>query len=1128
MVNLSNMEKLLRHNLKRNVKVTLATVVMFLITGVVSYGQNISEEIKDEKTSTIEKQDFINISITDTGKIKVETDRLARGIVLNKGGAITNNGEIDVQKIKNDDNQRAVGIESFGKLEVTNNKLISVAANNTQANGTGVFIRNNVDTDIINNENGKITIGHSRDAEGIKAEHRENTAGRLKVHNKGEILVSNEQGNNGFGIKADGKADNYLNIDLNNEKKIEVKSPNAYGIYTRYISGNMENSGDIIVNGTSAYGIYSRDLKGKNDFINKGSINVTSTTGPSYGINIRNIDGENNVINEGKITSIGNIAYGIFGMELTGKNKFINKGTVDVTTKTSLASGIGLQVKDSSLTDGEYVFENSGTISSKLEGQNNGMMSAVEIVNKGDKDISAINHKTGILETVGKNKNGAVVKLSAEKAGKINFINEGTIRVKDGGIGISSTGSRVSALNKGQIELSGESIAIKTFGSKVENAGTVKINDKALDEITKEDIYKIFDGNIENTGMIVDKNDTALKNDNTAYLTGDISTDQINIEGKNTSSVTLGQKSGTNILGGNSPADIKSLNIVGRVRVKNSVTTKANPVLAVGNLNLDSNGKLDILSGNSLVIDGSHVIKNGTDKESFILGKDSKLELKNAVINGADITGQGNISTQGNTTINANVTSLSLDISGNSQVNGNISTNTININGKDKSNLVLLSTSKFLGNTQVNSQDGTIVFDIGSKGENALASSSGKVTINGNIDFNTEELTDNVVVELNNKVGQIHHDLNNVIYKDKLDGVYQTSLDKINNILSFTYNKNLYNLPELNSVNNAMQVINNMITQDITAREKLIDKIYSSNIYSETVKAAYDNVKLNEEAVESLARKSKIGKWTAEGKVLYSKNEYDRKGIVGDYSSEIESTGLMAAYGYGLNETTTAGMAFSGVKQDVDTATGSADADLFYLGVYGNKAVGNYDFTAGLGYQFGKYEADNNILAGTGDKYDSQTVSGYVQGRYTADLGDGLSVQPKVKLGYTYVKQDDAKDSYFGVEDAEISTFDAEAGFDVVKSVQLEKSKVDVKFGASYIRTMGDTDEEFTGRFYGAKASEGFNVLGAELAENVVKFNLGAEVMNENGFFYNGGFTHEFGSNDTKVYGISVGVGYIF
>ena len=407
---------------------------------------------------------------------------------------------------------------------------------------------------------------------------------------------------------------------------------------------------------------------------------------------------------------------------------------------------------------------------------------------------------------------------------------------------------------------------------------------------------------------------------------------------------------------------------------------------------------------------------------------------------------------------------------------------------------------------------------------------------NGNLDV---QGTGNIVIGTKNFEGEkVTVDLgeNNEFGTDLMNKLDTTSVymiadgeDLTDGKLDLVYNTKLYeDNSVLNNINNAAHVVNEKFSDDPAVRKVEIDKHYSSNIYSETVKAAYDNVKLNEEAVESLARKSEIGKWTAEGKALYSKNEYDRNGIVNDYSSEIESTGLMAAFGYGVNETTTAGIAFSGVKQDVDTDGGSADADLFYLGVYGNKVVGNYDFTAGLGYQFGEYEADNNILAGTGDKYDSQTVSGYVQGRYTADLGDGLSVQPKVKLGYTYVKQDDAKDSYFGVEDAEISTFDAEAGFDVVKSVQLEKSKVDVKFGASYIRTMGDTDEEFTGRFYGAKASEGFNVLGAELAENVIKFNLGAEVTNENGFFYNGGLTYEFGSNDTEAYGVNVGVGYKF
>ena len=35
--------------------------------------------------------------------------------------------------------------------------------------------------------------------------------------------------------------------------------------------------------------------------------------------------------------------------------------------------------------------------------------------------------------------------------------------------------------------------------------------------------------------------------------------------------------------------------------------------------------------------------------------------------------------------------------------------------------------------------------------------------------------------------------------------------------------------------------------------------------------------------------------------------------------------------------------------------------------------------------------------------------------------------------------------------------------------------------GVSYTRAMGDTDSKFDGRFYGAKASDRFDVLGAEM-----------------------------------------------
>ena len=670
-----------------------------------------------------------------------------------------------------------------------------------------------------------------------------------------------------------------------------------------------------------------------------------------------------------------------------------------------------------------------------------------------------------------------------------------------------TVGEKGTVLNTGIIVVdAGDKVAKVEKGGDVKNTGKIQINGEVEKDFV---IADLFAGDYTNLGMIVDENDNAILLDEEKIVSGNVTVQEI-MDTLKEERIVLGNVELGAEQGKEAKIDSKTLNVVG------TVTNAVDFEIANGELNFDNKGHIEIKDKEMTL---SNVQVNGSeDTDIKFTSADSKLVLNNTTV------AKGGI---GENTTNGVVDFTGTDNS----FDGKIMAREINI---DEGNAVAFGENAVGAGTITLKGDAKIA--VGKENTNGVYTQNFFHNSNGNLDV---QGTGNIVIGTKNFEGEkVTVDLgeNNEFGTDLMNKLDTTSVymiadgeDLTDGKLDLVYNTKLYeDNSVLNNINNAAHVVNEKFSDDPAVRKVEIDKHYSSNIYSETVKAAYDNVKLNEEAVESLARKSEIGKWTAEGKALYSKNEYDRNGIVNDYSSEIESTGLMAAFGYGVNETTTAGIAFSGVKQDVDTDGGSADADLFYLGVYGNKVVGNYDFTAGLGYQFGEYEADNNILAGTGDKYDSQTVSGYVQGRYTADLGDGLSVQPKVRLGYTYVKQDDAKDSYFGVEDAEISTFDAEAGFDVVKSVQLEKSKVDVKFGASYIRTMGDTDEEFTGRFYGAKASEGFNVLGAELAENVIKFNLGAEVTNENGFFYNGGLTYEFGSNDTEAYGVNVGVGYKF
>ena len=863
-------------------------------------------------------------------------------------------------------------------------------------------------------------------------------------------------------------------------------------------------------------------------FKNHGSFDKIAEIGKNVAIVGGGVASRNGVTTVGE--SIINITGGTVkgdilagGIAVSGGTSTVNKSTINITGGKIEGSVYGYGLASKEENGGVNIVDKAGTAT----------VGGPSVENPDVKELSVLNidgYKNSLEKIAGFNEiNIGMNKAKSAEIDKYNTqltitdgIDVGAGKLENAGAIIfnNSTANSTlmtvaeggSVLNKGLVVVdAGDKVA--DGEGYVKNTGKIQIADKSLEELKNDGkdfaIGNFFGENYTHIGMIVDKNGEALLLDEENIASGTLTTEDINnATPDGDRNVTLSSAEITS----DGTVNLEAVNVVGNVKADANVTFEKTT------LNFTESGNVEITDGKSLTVSNTTV--NGSEKEADIkfAGEDSRLVLNNSNVK-AGVIGE-------------NTTNGVVEFTGTeNSFDGTIKARNININ---KGHAVAFGENAVGAGTITLNGDAKIA--VGKENTDGVYTQNFFHNSNGNLDV---QGTGNIVIGTKNFEGEkvtVDFGENNKFGADLINKLDTTSVymikdgeDLKDKKLELVYNTKLYeDNSVLNNINNAAHVVNDKFSDDPEVRKAELDKHYSSNIYSETVKAAYDNVKMNEEAVESLARKSEIGKWTAEGKALYSKNEYDRKGIVGDYSSEIESTGLMAAYGYGLNETTTAGIAFSGVKQDVDTATGSADADLFYLGVYGNKVVGNYDFTAGLGYQFGKYEADNNILAGTGDKYDSQTVSGYVQGRYTADLGDGLSVQPKVKLGYTYVKQDDAKDSYFGVEDAEISTFDAEAGFDVVKSVQLEKSKVDVKFGASYIRTMGDTDEEFTGRFYGAKASEGFNVLGAELAENVVKFNLGAEVTNENGFFYNGGFTYEFGSNDTEAYGFNVGVGYKF
>ena len=1118
--------------------------------------------IKSDVKANVINNGTITVKALNQANDTLEAGRdLAIGIILNKGGQVDNNNSIDAT------GYRATGIEVNDGAVATNNKDGKITAtsvgnrDNAQGRTSGAIGMKLNDSTGVNE--GEIITTSKDLSQGVNVYISKNFISEGKVFENNGTIMAN-------GVEGGGGSSNAIYIKNNTDKNIEIVN-GATGILKTDDKSNISSTATVKIDG------YNEGEKGLTTFVNEGKILTENN-----GIGIYSQNKKSSIINSGDIIVSGDgITSGvklIGSKSETSKITLLNTGNINVTNNNNKENGNNSSVKDTGIafgvelrngatatnsgtitatspdravgvdiyldkdykgnTEKLFVNEKGGTITANST--NGATANAISVTNKSNQKVTIENNgtlisngKNGTNTANGKPLYNPVVNLAGQN---VEFTNNGTIVAGDGvGIAVNGSNSNLSATNNGTIKVNSTGKAVISYGTATNN-GVIQITDKTAEQLKNEkfDANSLFTGNVTGDGMVADKEGYAVNatHDNTIagikVTTGDLN--------KYTGNVFFGEHKGSTIIGDETPTtNINTLNIIGKVAIENGQNSDG-AKLAINTLNFDANGQFNVGAGNTLVLgdQNKNITVNATETQNradiITLENGAELGLQNATINkGANISGEGTVSATGNTTINSNVTSKEFEVfDGNVLFNGVLSSDTVTVEKVKKDTKLTLSSGASFGKaTTLNTTNGTTVFEIGAKGENTLANSKGTVTVTGNIDFDTNNLTTNTTVKLNNEKEHIEHNLSGAKYQDKTDGVYNTHLDKGKNTLELTYNKALYNdTPELNALNNIMQGLNDKLSQNVTERANQLDEIYAGNIYSETVRAGYDNIKLNEETVLSLGKTAKAGELKTHGKALYTKDEYTRNGALNNFDADVETTGLFAGAEYGLSDTMSVGAVFSGAKQDVNVPNGSADGDLFYLGVYGTKVVGNYDFTAGLGYQLGKYDADYNMAKGltASEKYDSNAVNGYVQGRYTANLGDGLSVQPKVKLGYTYIEQDDVNDNNYKVSDAEVSTFDTEVGVDVVKSVQFEKSKLDVKFGTSYIKAMGDTDKKFTLSTKDGSAE----ILGAELAENTLKFALDAEVENENGFFYNAGVNYRFGSEDTEAYSVNAGIGYKF
>ncbi|MFV0579351.1 MAG: autotransporter domain-containing protein [Fusobacterium ulcerans] len=1170
--NFNEVEKSLKRCLKEKVSITTATVVGFLIAGTVAFGGLIPEIPTGEEVITIDKKDtqYFKDPTFDTTNLKI----VVNGEFITGGGAytssafsvakagdtLTNKGYVWVTDGGKVGYAQAMGNNSGSSGTIVNKKIIYVdgtgltaidrikgmcidlgAAYNkgtiivnggsgmTDASGTSEKI-------IVNDTEGEITV----EGVGVGIYHSKEALTEGSVENKGTINVTGK----GIGVllKNGTSSSSYDGKIFTNSGKI-IANNGGTAIKT---DAGYEGTADAtikLVEGSHIEGLIQLD--GKNNTVDIDGVGTDNTSEENYiksnDVNVK-ID-KSNIILKGTLNSKTN-----------GTTVVVNNanGNTTLVNNAAISGNIGISL-------------NGTHVSNKIE-----------VTNTKDGSITV-------------SKDGAV---GVEVKGEFStFTNNGIITLEKGttnGIGISI--DKGTATNNGTIVLESSNLAMKNVDGTAKNAGKIKITDKTSEELKDFDISTLFDGSYTNTGMIVDKFGIAIKQEGDAIITEDTDTSIINNAGKEGSSVVI--EDGVTITASKDPIKVESLNVTGKVTIANGEESK--PVVMEGTkTNLDANGSLAIgtSAGGEGGTAAELKITNGTvNAEAGKTAVTFEHTDSSLALSGTDFYGnigndasKGTLQTTGTekaTVITGDVKAKALELAGTTAITGNIETTSIavtagetkidgTITGATEIKIGNISSAGYKllkapatvsGNVPENatvtySADSAIIGkgtpseapatyeneEVGGKttvtiGDNGVVKA--EVGNEGNYVFSNSE---NVDVKGNGTVELLTSNLNKQTLKLK-----EGTNVAIGNNLKFITNSNFYlydaasetltykldnvNNKILSDISNKSFVVNSVLSKDPNAREAQFDSIYSNGVYSETVKMAMDTLRMNEDAVLSLSGKPEEGKWTAQGKMLFSRTEYDRTGVIRDFGVETKTAGLLGALEYGVSEKSSIGFAFSGSKQDLDMKKASADGDAFYFGVYGKQDVNNFKLTAGLGYQLDKIDADNNVMVSTGDKYDSKAFSGYAQGKYVINAGNDVTVEPKLKLALTRLTQESAKDKHFEMEKVEATTFDTEVGVDLVKTVKLESGKMNLLAGISYTRSMGDTDNKFKGNFVGTDGTKGerFDVLGANLGENTLKINIGAEVEKDNGFFYNGGLNYKFDNEDRETFGATIGAGYKF
>lgn len=616
--------------------------------------------------------------------------------------------------------------------------------------------------------------------------------------------------------------------------------------------------------------------------------------------------------------------------------------------------------------------------------------------------------------------------------------------------------------------------------------------------------------------------------------------------GKNTLELNQGSNVGTISLSKDSTSAISLMLLDVDSSIDNNITV--NDGATVGTIDLSSAGNSSVTlnsgkitnvkfgSGNDmLTYNGGNISSVDFGAGDNVLNVRADLDLSNTKISVAEGGTVRNTLNVGKISVRSTTVKDYLTLSGDFSAFSNI-----NIEGATK----LESSSKLAEGTNINLGSNTLIAGINIENGTAKTVLSGanlEAGENSKLIIDTMKADSNTTISLDGITGIENVskvDTNTIahIIKENADGTY-----------SVEANKNLISGEGNNLANGIISSDNGEgLFGDITDKEaqaQLLTDITKDMMYSSPY--AYSSIvsrktaEMINNAVMNFDLKADKNQWLAYGSLLGSGKEIqDYYSGVNNTTSNI-NTDIYGAYvqaEYGYTDNTALGFVVGANKSDSDIAKSSLDGKGMYLGGYvKHNYSDNLQIIGGLAYQYNSYESDrvagnSNKTLTYSEKYNDDTITGFVGGKYEYKLSETLTLQPNAKLNITHIMQDGVtesnKEASLKANSKNFTNIGTEIGADLVKTINVQNGKVDLKVGTSLTYLITGADKETMGANLISDNTK-FDIKTPEQDKTNVKFKVGAQYEKESGVLYNieGSYIT---SSKEKEWVVGAGIGYRF